>query len=940
MTAKIRPPDGPWSLAWAKSPDDDGAWLPLWRHMADSAEVANRLWMEWMPPASREVVAAETGSQILAGSLAVFLAAAHDVGKISEEFASQNVELRERMSRVGFAIPNAAVSSGQRRERPHGSVSARSLWEWLFEAIGGRGKASTISAVLAGHHGTFPPGPPQELPESDAIWAESRRSAIDFAVGLSEITEADLVQVATVGLSQAAQVVLAGFVVVCDWIASNTELFPYGTDGEDGDRAARGLAALALPRPWSPSPPLDDAALFADRFELPKGASPRPVQLAAVEQARLMIEPELMLIEAPTGEGKTEAAFAAAEVIAAKFGCGGLTVALPTCATSDAMFSRTLSWLDRSVPAGTVASALLTHSRARFNDEFTGLSAVVPDRGLAGIHDDSPSGAGSLTAHWWLRARKKSALADFTVGTIDQVLLLALQSRHLMLRHLGIVGKVVVLDEVHAADSYMSHFLDRALEWLGAERVPVVALTATLTPERRCAMLAAYRRGRSAAVGEQIVAGSRPGPDFEATAAATAFPLIVRVGSGLPTLTEPAASGRETAYRMEFVGDDDAELVQSVSDAVNSGVCVVVVRNTVARAQEVYTALLNELGSSRTMLMHSRFILADRLHREGQVKELLGPPAIGRRRPPGMVIVSTQVIESSLDIDADLMYSDLAPIDLILQRAGRLHRHDRPAGTRPGIAATPRFLISGVELSSDGSSPTVDKGSSYVYGGASLLRTTAVLRDHLERTEGIVESPRDVADLVRAAYSPDAVPPAGWEDDWRSAEKRQQESDAERERRSGAFLLRSPGPGPAYGWNSGSSDEPREEVLGHAQVRDAENSLDVVVVREVDGRVRSLPWLERRGDELVDSDLGVDDELARAVAMCTVSLPAWTFRGKREAWLIEELETRGIPGWQKSPWLKGMLPLPLNEDLWVRIGDLHMEYDRSTGLTVRVKGDA
>lgn len=946
MRTTIRPPAAAWALAWAKSLDVDGEWLPLWRHMADSASVADHLWREWLPASAREVVAVETGSGDVAASLARFLAAAHDVGKISEVFSSQCPRLRERMADIGFAIPDAAVSYEQRKAWPHGSVSARSVWEWLYDAQGGRGQASTVSAVLAGHHGTFPSSPPAEVPETDPIWAESRRLAIDYAVELSGINTADLVHVARVGLSQAAQVVLTGFVVVCDWIASNQKLFPYGV-GHDGshhdesDRAARALAALALPRPWSPCPPAGDSDLFAARFELPAGASPWPVQLAAVEQARLMAEPELMIIEAPTGEGKTEAAFAAAEVVAANFGCGGVTVALPTCATSDAMFTRTLSWLERSVPEGTSASALLTHSRSRFNAEYTGLSAVIPDSGLAGIHDDgSRLAGGALTAHWWLRARKKSALADFTVGTIDQVLFLALQSRHLMLRHLGIAGKVVVLDEVHAADTYMAHFLDRALEWLGALGVPVVALTATLTPERRCAMLAAYRRGRSAAAGAQITSGSRPGPDFAAAADATAFPLIVRVGSGTPTIIEPAASGRMSAYHVEFVGDDDAELVRAVTAAVEQGACVVVVRNTVARAQSIYTALFSELGSDRAMLLHSRFILADRLEREGALKELLGPPLKGRQRPPGIAIVSTQVIESSLDIDADLMYSDLAPLDLLVQRAGRLHRHARPAGARPTTASTPRFLLTGVEISPEGSSPATDKGSAHIYGSSSLLRTTAVLLDHLALTGGVLESPRDVANLVRAAYSPDAVPPAGWEDEWEVAERKKAEFDADRERRSSTFRLRPPGPGPAYDWNTGSSDEPKEEALGHAQVRDTENSLDVVVVREVDGRIRSLPWLEGHGDELVDSDFGISDELARAVAMCTVSLPSWTFHGSREQRLLDELERGGIAGWQSSPWLKGMLPLLLDEDFQTQIGDLQMEYDYSTGLTVRVQEDA
>lgn len=937
MSRDIKAPEGSWAYAWAKSPDLAEQWLPLWRHLADTAGVAEYLWGKWLSDAARAVVEREVGGAEPARSIAVFLAGAHDVGKISEEFASQNPVLRDRMAQKGFAIRASVVSNAERKAWPHGSVSARSLRDFLHELLGQRAQESTLTSVLAGHHGSYPARAPSSLVESDPVWAQARRDAIRFVMELSGITELGLKGIATTGLTQAAQVLLTGFVVTCDWIASNQELFPYSHESFGPDRIQLGLSSLALPLPWSPAPPQVDSELFATRFDFPPGASPRPVQVAAVEQAREMTEPELMIVEAQTGEGKTEAAFAAAEVIAETFGCGGVTVALPTCATSDAMFSRTLRWLENSVPAGTEASAILTHSRARFNPEFTGLSAALPERGLRGIHDDASAESGSITAHWWLRARKKSALADFTVGTIDQVLFLALRSRHLMLRHLGAAGKVVILDEVHSADSYMAHFLDRALEWLGALGVPVVALTATLTPARRVAMLAAYRRGRHAADGRPITAGIPPEPDLDLAAAASGLPLISRIGAGGPAVVSPSASGRKTRYHLEFLGDDQVDLIREVVSAVECGACVIVVRNTVARAQAVYSDLLGELGSARTTLLHSRFILADRLDREAEIKEKLGPPDPGRVRPRGMVIVSTQIVESSLDIDADLMFTDLAPIDLLVQRAGRVHRHARPAGDRPGSVSDPRIVLTGVSVPMGGSVPLLDKGSEYVYGTAALLRTLAVLTEHLGRSDGVIESPGDISDLVRDTYAHEAAPPPGWDEAWAAAEVERAAMDTDRVRRSEVFRIRPPGPGPAYGWNTDASDEPREEAAGHAQVRDAENSLDVVVVREVDGRVRSLPWLAIHGDEIIDDKLGPNGDVARAVAMCTVSLPAWTFRGAREDRMIDDLERRGIPGWQASPWLKGMLPLRLDEELRLELGDLHFEYSRETGLSVRVK---
>jgi CRISPR/Cas system-associated endonuclease/helicase Cas3 len=214
------------------------------------------------------------------------------------------------------------------------------------------------------------------------------------------------------------------------------------------------------------------------------------------------------------GDGKTEAAMMAAEVLAARSGAGGVMIALPTQATSDAMFRRMMEWIEHQPavePEGSVVpdggepddrrSVFLAHGKAWLNPDFR---AVPRGRSLArdmdSDSDDRAKTRGKCVDHGayvdqWMTGRRKGVLADFVVGTIDQVLFVSLQSRHVALRHLALARKVVILDEVHSFDAYMDVYLERALEWLGSYGVPVIALSATLPSELRKRLLDAYQRG-------------------------------------------------------------------------------------------------------------------------------------------------------------------------------------------------------------------------------------------------------------------------------------------------------------------------------------------------------------------------------------------------------------------------------------------------------------
>ncbi len=492
--------------------------MPLWRHLDDSAAVAGRLWDEWLPGSVRRAVGAVLPGGVADGRrLVEWLAGVHDIGKATPAFAVQMPGLAGRMRQHGLAMPSV-IPYADRKLVPHALAGQILVEDWLCGVHGWTSeRAQPFAVVLGGHHGV-PPTYDQLVVARDhpsllglgagqAVWRTVQRDLLDRAAARLDVA-GRLKDWQSVELPQAVQVLLTAVVIVADWIASNDELFPYDVSVVNApSRFDDAWCLLDLPRPWQavPSAALvasTGADLFRERFDLPNGNRPRPVQVRAVELARAMPNPGLLIVEAPMGEGKTEAALACAEVLAARSGAGGCFVALPTRATSDAMFQRVLAWLrkvpDVQVDRGAVA-VTLAHGKARLNEDFQSLvrrgwsSAIAADAGL-------DAGRLDLAAHQWLSGRKKSLLSSFAVGTIDQLLFGALKSRHLALRHLGLAGKVVIIDEAHAYDVYMSQYLDRALEWLGAYEVPTIVLSATLPAMRRRDMVVAYDRGHSGQV--------------------------------------------------------------------------------------------------------------------------------------------------------------------------------------------------------------------------------------------------------------------------------------------------------------------------------------------------------------------------------------------------------------------------------------------------------
>lgn len=967
---------------WAKTnmnnDEQRGFWSPLYVHMADSANIARYLWNEWLPISERRFIADSVGGDdATAEALTVWLAGIHDIGKATPNFQCKVSDRAEVVREMGLEVPSPQMMHG--RSHPHAFMSEVILDKWLS----GRGweYPSTYSCIVGGHHGVPPSN--EELKDirlkscnssnevlGDDEWQSVQNDLLDWMLTYSGMSKCEQT-LSSLGLTQPVEVLLTGIVIMADWIASNTDFFPL-SNGPVGVnelyvRADFAWKQLALPSAWRASELVLDESdgverLFHERFVgLPREAHLRSAQVAAVQAACSMDEPGLIIIEAPMGNGKTEASLLCAEILMRKFGNGGIAYLLPTMATSNAMFTRVEKWLELLVQTCDSSSQTmqLLHSKAALNPDYVHLkrwkSSWMGDTGQFGEEE-------RVIAHQWFGGRKRGLLASFVVGTVDQLLMAALKTRHVQLRHLGLAGKVVVIDEVHAYDAYMSTYLRRVLVWLGAYGAPTILLSATLPPERRKELMHAYRgrdkssRGRASKRRDLQEAPRN-------SIGQPAYPLVTSLVCDKevpPTYAACSIDDMGINVHLDFLSDDDETLVQVLSGLLSDGGCACVLRNTVARAQATYRMLEEHLGkelsSAKIRLVHSRFIAADRLRNDADLLALLGPDA--SKRPEKLIVVGTQVMEQSLDIDFDVMFTDIAPIDLLLQRMGRLHRHtrgekqcERPIGLRRAHC----YIVGVEDWRVD--PPAFSQGISSVYPEALLLRTILALQSRGDAGEHVVVNlPHDIADLVEYVYtfngedensasSSAIVVPDTWKSKFDEAQEKLQQKQTIAVSRAETWLLGQPqfqNSRGLLGWLR-ESLKMVDESIGMATVRDSRESIEVVAIQERDKSLYIFPWVKNAdGSEptsrlLSNGEEAFDDDVARLAAACTVNLPSELSNDKNTEDLIHALETRcQIPGWQDSRWLKGQLVLVFDEfgEATIDTGIVvhHLKYSQSTGL--------
>ena len=710
-----------WQL-WGKGrPSGDCPAHPLLCHMTDVAAVAAVLLTRITAPAlRRRLLSLHPGGVEHALRLLLLIIALHDLGKVTPAFQAKLDWALVLLPQRGFDL-NAPANA-----RHHGDVGLGFVRDALSSFGIGRTQALALSRAVTAHHGEFPTNHSLAQPPGTRERGASPRWGLARASVVAELRDLFGVDDApALSFDHAYVALLAGFTSVVDWIGSMDEVFTY--EPPQASLAEYWPLALQRARLALERVGLRDAVTRSPRsfVELFPSYSPWPLHLAADALSAGLDEPSLIVVEAPMGEGKTEASLLLADAAAARLGQHGLYIGLPTQATSNQMLGRVQAFLERA-HASERTTLVLAHGEADLVDRFQKLSAV---------YDRDPRRADGVSAESWFRSKKRTLLAEYAVGTIDQALLGVMRTGHAFVRLYGLAGKTVVLDEVHAYDTYTGTLLDRLVEWLAAMGSTVLLLSATLPSARRAALVRAYRRGA--------------GADSTGDAPLTAYPRITVASRRAVSARPFDPRGRSVDVTLQRRADDIEAIARELVAAVADGGCVGWICNTVARAQAACDAVRRIAPELPRMLMHSRLLPEERAARERQLEAWLGPERDGVVRPHQCIVIGTQVLEQSLDVDFDLLFTDIAPVDLLLQRAGRLHRHVR--SNRAKSHASPCVAV----VHPEGPWDSVDLDAVAVVYAEALVRRT--LRT-LEAREFIV-LPDDIEGLVEEVYR-DGLPTA------------------------------------------------------------------------------------------------------------------------------------------------------------------------------------
>jgi CRISPR-associated endonuclease/helicase Cas3 len=620
------------SDCWAKTNPETGVpELSVQLHCMTVGTIARILY---------SLLAKSVQAQLPKGSITVI--AAHDIGKLTPGFLLKSTKWHH------FAQINALVSRDGLVTN-HAIVS-----QWHLQQVAGSHSDSRYWYLsTGGHHGSYSGKfKPMSLKpnESDCSFFEPLRDQLLRIL----INAFGPLPDASAKRAMEHVHLLTGFTIMADWIGSNSEWFTPQMQ-ECTEVVERKCQQILRDLGWTPE--IKKGLSFGHQFE---PNAPETFQARGIQRALLDVcdAPGLYIVEAPMGLGKTEAALAAAYKRWTDGSEKGLYFALPTQLTSNKIHERINAFLTNII--GKDAVQALIHSNAWLGDQAT--KRLAPRDG-SDSEDLEHTDTDEVLR--WYGSTRKALIAPFGTGTIDQALLAVLPARFSALRYFALAGKVVVIDEVHSYDPYMSALIDRLIRFLLKAGCTVIILSATLTAERRAEMIAA--------------AGAEEPPPPES------YPLITKVAT---TTTQaehfPVAFTSEPVsveIQHQYLTDDYEDTFwNKVAAMVEAGANVVVIRNSVALAQATYreikSRISDNISSENIGLLHSRFTQEQRDENEGKWTGLLGKDE--SRRPRGSLLVSTQIVEQSVDIDADVLITDLAPVELILQRIGRLHRHQRP----------------------------------------------------------------------------------------------------------------------------------------------------------------------------------------------------------------------------------------------------------------------
>lgn len=873
---------------WAKTGHlGEREYHPLLLHLLDVACCAEAI-LEREPAATRERMGQVLGlSWEDARPWILLLIAAHDLGKAWAGFQACASTARSILEPLGLRFPPGLKNCFVH----HGFVSQVAL-EALLREQGWPDDLADLAADAVGcHHGTRVDASTLDGLRNDRrkvqepTWVKARQALFDALLNYFK----PQVIPSKHTFSGPDFMLLSGLTSFADWIGSDENRFTFGAAEDFADIPAwwesrRTIAQASLDAiGWtSRTPLLTSPRSFQDLFTF----KPRPLQEKMVEALALMESPGVILVEAPMGEGKTEAAFYAHLELQRRFGHRGLYIGLPTKATGNAMFGRTLKFLKNFSPARNLDLQLL-HGATALNEAFQSLKH-------GSIH--AIEGEGQVRVGEWFTHRKRALLSEYGVGTVDQALLPVLPVRHNFVRLWGLANRVVVFDEIHAYDAYTGTLLVHLIHWLVELGSSVVLLSATLPP--------GIRRKLAGALGHYM-------PEKEAD-----YPRLTLIQrQGIHQLPFKADPSRRQEIHLQPLSEELSAIKSALDEKLPADGCALALLNTVQRAQDLYRLFPegeplmrgpHQVGKrlrdgTEILLFHARCPAYDRQSREDHALACFGKEGLrnGRR-----ILIATQVAEQSLDLDFDLMVTDLAPIDLLLQRAGRLWRHERDL--RP--ISRPCLLIAGLE----GAEPP-DFGAP-LWWGAVYREDLLLLTWVLLKEKTVLDLPEEIDGLVQTVYEEQVRVPT-------CLQKRLFAAVQSSEGKKAAYTTK------AYHNIIGNPNDASWQEVFYEKADEDEPGLhpSLCAATRMSDRV-SITIVPIFSEEAFEPDRVPSPEQAKTWSLRSINISRVS--------IAKPCQAKGIPpGWRRSSLLRSSFPLILDEQQhWVE--DKSVFLDEALGLCI------
>jgi CRISPR-associated endonuclease/helicase Cas3 len=620
--------------------------------------------------------------------------------------------------------------------------------------------------IMTGHHGK----PPILKPDGNLSFnTQDKQASLDYIKAINQlfIVDNNLASYHTRFFDKTFRKnlnklswLLAAITVISDWLGSNQQFFPFSSNVMELSeywlnyalvRAEKAVAALPQQSPIMPFNGIQNLFPFIEK--------PTPLQQQALSCQLSDNGPELFIMEDVTGAGKTEASMILAHRLMAAGKAQGIYIGLPTQATANAIYQRTAQVYGQLYRSNSHPSLVLAHGASYMNPNFT-QTVINLDNLSQPKYLTNENSASSECNEWFVDTRKKSLLAEVGVGTLDQALMAVMPFKHQSLRLLGLRHKLLILDEVHAYDSYMAKLLESLLQYHASQGGSAIILTATLPFFLREKLLNAFYKGLNSNQSPLTLNSDLP------------FPLLTKLNQ--QGLVKQAIETRDEVKRqvdIDWIDNIDSG-IEKIKIAILQEKIICWIKNSVADAISLYQQLQQNLNldSKQILLFHSRFAYCDRLDIEQKTLAWAGKTSNHAIRS-GKIIIATQVIEQSLDLDFDEMISDIAPIDLLIQRAGRLQRHVRDKQGNIKLSTNqnqpcddrdkPILTIFAPTWNDNPTEEWLDYpefgNTKYVYANHAYLWFT----QRILRQKGAIKMPEDARLLIESVYHSDLEPPKG-----------------------------------------------------------------------------------------------------------------------------------------------------------------------------------